>query len=88
MSAEAPAEVLSFARNAVVRAIRAAAPDSEGSAIDEDTLMRIVPLLERHDPTWLKQVLANEELPLEGRKEIYAYTGEISAPWSAGEDRS
>jgi hypothetical protein len=86
VSGEATAEALSFARSAVLRAIWAAGPDSEGSAIDEDTLMRIVPLLERHDRAWLEQVLANEDLPLDGRKEIYAHTGEISEPWSAGKD--
>jgi hypothetical protein len=87
MNHEATAEALSFARSGVMRAIHAAGPDSEGSAIDEDTLMGIVPLLERCDPAWLKKVLADENLPLEGRKEIYAYTAEISAPWSVEEDR-
>jgi hypothetical protein len=87
MNDEATAEALSFARSGVMRAIHAAGADSEGSAIDEDTLMRIVPLLERCDPAWLKKVLADETLPLEGRKEIYADTAEISAPWSAEEDR-
>jgi hypothetical protein len=85
VTAEATAEVLSFARSAVLRAIHAAGLDSGTSAIDEDTLMRVVPLLEHCDPVWLTAVLADESLPLEGRKEIYAYTGEISAPWSHGE---
>lgn len=87
MNDEATAEALSFARSGVMRAIHAAGPDSEGSAIDEDTLMRIVPLLERCDPAWLKRVLADENLSLDGRKEIWAYAVEISAPWSPEEDR-
>ncbi|MES1242775.1 MAG: hypothetical protein ABUT39_14255 [Acidobacteriota bacterium] len=87
MNDDPTAEVLSFARSAVLRAIHAAASGAV-SAIDEDTLMRVVPLLERHDLPWLREVLANENLPLDGRKEIYSYTGEISAPWSAGEERS
>lgn len=87
MNDDTTAEVLSFARSAVLRAIHAAAPEGAVSAIDEDTLMRVVPLLERHDLTWLKEILADENLPLDGRKEIYSYTAEISAPWSAGDER-
>jgi len=87
MNDDITAEILAFARSAVLRAIHAAGTDSTWSAIDEDTLMRVVPLLERHDLAWLKEVLADENLPLDGRKEIYSYTGEISAPWSEGEEQ-
>lgn len=88
MSGKANAAVLSFARSAVLRAIHAAAADGAGSAIDEDTLMRAVPLLERQDPDWLREVLANESLPLAGRKEVLAYTEEITPPWGAGKEQS
>jgi hypothetical protein len=87
MSGDANAEVLTFARRAVLRAIDAATPEGAASAIDEDMLMRVVPLLEHHDPDWLRKVLADDSLPLAGRKEIHAYTGKIDAPWSAGKDR-
>jgi hypothetical protein len=81
MTEETSEAILSFARSAVVRAIHAAGPDNAGSAIDEDTLMKIVPLLERCDPAWLRQILADETLPLGGRKEIFAHSYAISAPW-------
>jgi hypothetical protein len=87
MNDDSTAEISSYARSAVLRAIHAAGPDSPGSAIDEDTLMRVVPWLERHDLAWLRDVLADENLPLDGRKEIYSHTREISAPWTEGERR-
>jgi hypothetical protein len=88
MNDERSAEMLSYARSAVLRAIHAAGPDSPGSAIDEDTLMRVVPWLERHDHAWLRETLADEGLSLEGRKEIHSYTEDVPAPWSEEEPGS
>ena len=80
------AEVLSFARRAVLWRVNCPESEREWCVVDEDTLMRVVPLLERHDLAWLEEVLANNDLSLDGRKEIYAYTA-LSPPWNEGEER-
>ncbi len=80
MSGSDPAPILALARNAVLDTIRAADPAAPESPFDEDTLMRVVPLLEEMDPGRLAATLADENLPFEGRQTVHAYTHAMPAP--------